>query len=307
LVVAGGTGNVQVGGDHAWSQNNASGTLTISSGSMTVNASLIELGQNDNRGYTGAKSYLNLFGGTLTTAGNIAGGNASSYVTFSGGTLKAGANTTNLLSALTSATVSTNGAILDDGGFAVTIPQALQHDTNVAGFDGGITKLGAGGLTLTGANTYNGPTLVKAGRLFINGSLGTNTVTVTNGAALLCAGTINGPVSILSGATLQPGSTGTNIGTLSLNQPLTLAGNTVLLLNKTNAQAASLVQSTANISYGGTLTVSNLGPSLQANDTFTLFTAGSLTATRSPPAPSRLSRATWPGTRRASPWTARSA
>ena len=131
LVIAGGTGNVQVGGDHAWSQNNASGTLTISSGSITVNGSLIELGQNDNRGYTGAKGYLNLFGGTLTTAGNIAGGNASSYVTFSGGTLKAGAATTSLLSALTSVTVSTNGAILDDGGFAVTIPQALVSDTNV--------------------------------------------------------------------------------------------------------------------------------------------------------------------------------
>src|ERR1019366_6335512 len=154
LVVAGGTGNVQVGGDHSWSQNNASGTLT--------------------------------------TAGIIAGGNASSYVTFSGGTLKAGAATTNLLSALTSTTVSTNGAILDDGGFAVTIPQSLQHDTNVAGFDGGLTKLGAGDLTLTGANPYNGPTLVTAGRLFINGSLGTNTVTVTNGATLLGAGTING-------------------------------------------------------------------------------------------------------------------
>jgi autotransporter-associated beta strand protein len=277
LVVAGGTGNVQVGGDHSWSQSNASGTLTISAGSMTVNASLIELGQNDNRGlgFTGAKGYLNLFGGTLTTAGNIAGGNASSYVTFSGGTLKAGAATPSLLSALTSATVSTNGAILDDGGFAVTIPQSLQHDTNVAGLDGGLTKLGAGDLTLAGANTYNGPTLVTAGRLFINGSLGTNTVTVANGATLLGAGTINGPVSILAGGTLQPGSTSTNTGTLTLNQPLTLAGNTVLLLNRTNAQTASLVQSTANISYGDTLTVSNLGPSLQANDTFTLFTAGS--------------------------------
>jgi len=174
LVIAGGTGNVQVGGDHSWSQSNASGTLTISSGSMTVNASLIELGQNDNRGlgFTGAKGYLNLFGGTLTTAGNIAGGNASSYVTFSGGTLKAGAATTAFLSALTSATVSTNGAILDDGGFAITIPQSLQHDTNVAGLDGGLTKLGAGDLTLSGANTYNGPTLVTAGRLFINGSPG---------------------------------------------------------------------------------------------------------------------------------------
>ena len=100
-------------------------------------------------------------------------------------------------------------------------------------------------------------------------------MTVTNGATLLGGGTVNGPISILAGGTLQPGSTSTNTGTLTLNQPLTLAGNTVLLLNKTNAQAASLVQSTANISYGGTLTVSNLGPDLQANDTFTLFAAGS--------------------------------
>ena len=277
LVVGPTTGIIELGGDIQWAQNNPSATLTLNgAGSMTVNGvgGIFELGRNS-PSKTGAKGTLNLWGGTLTSARSITGADGTSTVNFSGGTLAAGANNSTFLQGLTAANVSTNGAVIDSGSFAVTIAQSLQHDTNVAGLDGGLTKLGAGDLTLAGVNAYNGPTQVRAGRLFVNGSLGTNAVSVTNGATLLGTGAINGPVSILSGATLQPGSTSTSTGTLTLNKPLTLAGNAVLSLNRTNAQTASLVQSTANISYGGTLTITNLGPDLQANDTFALFTGGS--------------------------------
>jgi autotransporter-associated beta strand protein len=267
---------VEVGGDIQYSANNASGTLTITgAGAVTVNGSgIFELGR-DSSGKTGAKGTINLWGGSLTSSRSITGADGTSVLSLNGGTLAASAANSTFLQGLTAANVSTNGAVIDTGVFVVTIPQPLQHDANVNGADGGLNKLSLGDLILSGTNSYTGPTLVTAGRLFLNGTLGTNIVTVATGASLLGTGTINGPVAIQSGATLQPGSSSANIGTLNLNNPLNLAGNTILLLNRTNSSNASLVQSTANISYGGTLTVTNIGPALIAGDTFTLFQAAS--------------------------------
>ena len=74
---------------------------------------------------------------------------------------------------------------IDTQGYTVTISQALLHGTGTP--DGGLTKLGSGLLTLTGADTYTGPTTVSAGTLQLNG-----------GAFATTAGTY----SIASGATL---------------------------------------------------------------------------------------------------------
>jgi len=50
--------------------------------------------------------------------------------------------------------------------------------------NGGLTKLTSGNLTLSGANTYSGSTLINAGRLSLTGSLTSNVVNVASGAAL---------------------------------------------------------------------------------------------------------------------------
>src|SRR5690606_9319467 len=52
------------------------------------------------------------------------------------------------------------------------------------GGGGGITKVGSGSLTLTGFNSYSGPTIVNEGRLIITpNSVGGGNVTVADGAA----------------------------------------------------------------------------------------------------------------------------
>jgi autotransporter-associated beta strand protein len=147
------------------------------------------------------------------------------------------------------------------------------------------TPLGNAALTvsgstwlLTAAHSYAGATTVSGGTLLVNGSLGGTGVTNTGGT-LGGSGTISSPVAIQSGGTLQPGPVGGNIGTLTINNTLNLTGKTVMAINRTNSQTASLVTGISTVSYGGTVTVTNVGNPLQAGDTFTLFNAANYTGT----------------------------
>ena len=85
--------------------------------------------------------------------------------------------------------------------------------TNISGAGGGLTKAGAGTVTLAGANTYNGATAVGAGTLLVNGSAANSVVTVSNSATLGGSGTV-GATTLLSGSTIAPGN---SAGTLNIN------------------------------------------------------------------------------------------
>lgn len=89
----------------------------------------------------------------------------------------------------------------------------------------GLTKAGNGTLTLAGGNTYDGPTIVSAGRLLVNGSLANaSAVSVSSGATFGGSGIV-GNVNVASGGTLAPGDSAGifTVGNLALQAGSTFA------------------------------------------------------------------------------------
>lgn len=139
----------------------------------------------------------------------------------------------------------------------------------------GLTKRGSGTLTLTAAQTFSGGLAVSNGTVFVENTTGSGTgsgsVTVYDGT-LAGNGIIAGPVSVESAADLSPGA---SVGKLTINNTLTLAGNTVIEVDKANGTNDVIVATTVN--YGGTLTITDVSGGLVAGDSFTIVTAGSHT------------------------------
>lgn len=118
-------------------------------------------------------SRLNLHGGTLR-AENIVhnDANGESHVLFDGGVYQpiGAATGQRTLQGLNSATISTNGAVIDTSYLfssdPYTIQQPLLNDISLGQTpDGGLRKLGLGKLTLAGVNTFTGPVVVEQGTL----------------------------------------------------------------------------------------------------------------------------------------------
>ncbi|PWU08684.1 MAG: hypothetical protein C5B50_29125 [Verrucomicrobia bacterium] len=141
----------------------ATNFLTINSGSAAVNKLVF-----DAQGGTAGNSVVNLNGGTLS-ATTIRSGLSTFPATiyFNGGVLQALANGTLLQSSIKNLRVLSGGAIVDSQGFSVTGAAAF---VTGGGADGGLLKLGAGTLSLTGVNTYNGPTTINNGTLAVTTS-----------------------------------------------------------------------------------------------------------------------------------------
>lgn len=165
--VSGGTMNVANGNGASstfgLTQNGAS-IFTISGGSVVIGAG-DTLKWNLAAG-TG-NGTLNLNSGTLSSYGfskvNTTG---TSTINLNGGTLRSLGSATNWLDDLanTSVNVLAGGAIIDSNGFTFTISEALLD----GGGGGGLTKNGLGTLTLAGANTFAGNTVVNGGSLTLS-------------------------------------------------------------------------------------------------------------------------------------------
>jgi autotransporter-associated beta strand protein len=165
LSVSGGTFNSTGGGisvgNHWTGSGTSTGTLNVSSTGV-VNTGTAANGLKLGASGAAATGTVNLNGGTIRTA-IIQKGAGTGTFNFNGGTLQATATSATFMTGLTNAFVKSGGAVIDTNGFAVTIGQALLTDAVSTG--GGLTKSGTGTLTLGGANTYTGTTIVNNGTL----------------------------------------------------------------------------------------------------------------------------------------------
>ena len=233
-------------------------------------------------------------GGTTLTAGTLrAGGNTSlgsGGLSLGGGTIASAdgnartfANAVAVTGDVAIGDSTGTGAVtftgnVDLGGGTRTLTTVVATTMSGTISNGGLTKLGAGSLTLSGANSYSGGTTVSAGSLVVNGSLANSAVTVGNGATLGGSGTIGSSVTVQSGGTIAPGNSPgiLTVGTLELQ-----AGSTTLMQIIGSGNGAGfagsdydqlLVTVASGVNYGGALHL-DFSNSLAFSDgtTFDLF------------------------------------
>ncbi|MGC1301318.1 MAG: autotransporter domain-containing protein [Caulobacteraceae bacterium] len=229
------------------------GALTISDGGL-VSAATVLMGAND----PGATGALIVNTGGILETGSLSPDVGGATVDFDDGVLRATADSTPI-SALISGfapgdfSIGAGGLFLDSNGFDVTASSVMSGV-------GGLTKQGLGTLTLTGANTYTGPTTVNAGVLLVNGdqSAATGLTTVNSGGTLGGVGTVGGDVTITNGGALAPGAGGP--GTLTIKGNLLLNSGSVLNyeLGQANTAGGALNDLTnvgGDLTLAGTLNV----------------------------------------------------
>jgi autotransporter-associated beta strand protein len=288
------------GGDQTAGLQLRNGTLVLNGGNLvTTNNAFVQFGNatltiNSNSTYTsggnfllgyGGTGTLNLAGGTNTVAGElrvvqsgtgvvnldsgllrlnifIDTGTGTGTVNFNGATVQAGITTSNFANTtLTTYKVKAGGAVFDTDGRNITFGRSLEADTGSPG--GGLTKNGAGTLTLSAANTYTGATTISAGTLQVGagtdaGSIASSANIVNNGALVYNVGSGNRTyANVISGSgSLTQSGTGTL--TLSGNTANTYTGTTTvtggtLNLNKSSGNA---IAGAVTVSTGAKLLLS---------------------------------------------------
>jgi len=191
-----------------------SGSATLTKGVSA--GTLVLTGSNS---YTGGTN-INL--GTVEFAANALGG---TVVSIDGGTLRYAAGNTEDVSTKT-VTVGIGGATIDTNGNDVTLANAIGN----AG-TGGLTKAGAGTLTLGGSNSYTGSTTITGGTLAITansnlGDLGANAGVVLAGGALRpdAALTTSRNMTVTAASVLDVANPTTLNGTITHRQQLVVLG-----------------------------------------------------------------------------------
>lgn len=219
--------------------------------SVAVNGGPLNIQNGSALGSSGATNYTLInSGGAVQLQGNISVAEPFQLLgdgISSTGTLRNISGVNTITGTVYLWTSSTIGA---DAG-ALSLSGVISQDTNGLG----LTKVGAGTVVLSAANTYSGATAVNAGRLTVNNvsgsGTGTGAVTVAANGTLSGSGTITGAVT-LSG-TVEPG---VNTGTLRTGaETWATGGHYVWQINQSDGTRGSAT-GWDWLSGTGTLTIS---------------------------------------------------
>ncbi|HSJ01403.1 MAG TPA: autotransporter-associated beta strand repeat-containing protein [Verrucomicrobium sp.] len=271
---AGGGGSVTVrGANSLWETTSeimvgegGNGSLTVEAGG-TVKAAYIRSAVSS----TGT--------GTISLKGTEAGGrgvletsyikewpgSGGSTIQFDGGVLRATANQASFLQTYEAGDlqIADGGLYFDTQGFTVGVGSTLQGT-------GGLTKLGSGRLTIAGAHTYAGNTVVQEGTLELSGATLSGGLVVSSGATATGSGTVGGN-SVVSGA-LTVGTASSTPATISFTDDLTLDSSAVVNLDIKSTSLFDTVSAGDWLTFGGVLNVT-LDPNFafQSGNSFDLF------------------------------------
>ena len=203
---------------------------------------------------TSASGVINLqTNGLLNVSALTQGSGTATTFNFSGGTLRAAAAATWLSGVSTY--VKDAGGTVDNGGFAVTIGQALLHGGSNS-TDGGLVFQGAGTTTLSASSGYNGGTTLSNGVLVAGNSAAFGSGQLAMNGGTLADSFATGSSPTLPNNILVNAVAGNALGTASYNLPLggNLSGSGTLA--KWGSQSVFL--SGSNAGFTGTY-VNNAG------------------------------------------------
>jgi autotransporter-associated beta strand protein len=136
---------------------------------------------------------------------------------------------------------------------------------------GSLVKIGSGTMTLSGANTYTGPTTVNGGALEVDGSIASSSLTtVNNGATLQGIGTV-GNTTIASGGMFAPGS-GAPGSSMTVSGNLALASGALYMV-QVNPATASYANVTGTATLGGSTVNATYANGSYVAKQYTILTA----------------------------------
>jgi autotransporter-associated beta strand protein len=221
---------------------------------------------------SGASGTVNLLGGTVSTVSASQGG-GTAQLNFNGGTLKARAASTSFLAGLSSAYIYAGGAIINDGGYAITVGQSLLapagYGVNSIAVSGGgagyiappVVKISGGSGAGATASAQINPATGAITNIFItnpgSGYAGGDSLTV----ALLGGGGSGASASTpVLAANLGGGLTKAGTGTLTLTNASTYTGATVISGGKLALSGSGAIggSSSITVNSGTTFDVSGV-------------------------------------------------